>query len=476
MNGDMDKLRIGIIGAGPGGYIAALSAARRGAHVTLIERDSVGGTCLQKGCIPTKVLYRSCQMVDWAQSALSYGIHIDKVSYDISDILRRKELLVHILTDGIGYLLKVGNVELVRGDATFLSPQHIRVSSSAGSKVLQADRFIIATGSRSKDAPFPIEGMPVVLPAEDILTMEQPPKRIIIAGGGAIGVEIAAIYNTLGVHITLIEKEDSLLSGADIEISNYLKWELEKRGIDIHLNAQIERVWGSSEHCHSSIQYQDGTHEKISAGMVCLAVGRQGNMEGLNLRQIGVRSRNGFLLVNDTLETTVKGIYGIGDVTGKHMLAHAASRQGELLAQQLIKGTANKLTLNKFDIPHCIFSLPEAAMIGYTEREATEAGYPVAVGRFPFSANGKAFVDGSSGFVKVVVNRDTQEILGIHMVGQDASALIGEASLIVTHHIHVNEVADVICPHPTLSEVLREACLSATGKAFHIANPHSTNY
>jgi len=414
-------------------------------------------------------------MVDWAQSALSYGIHVDKVSYDISAILQRKEMLVRILTDGISYLLQMGNVELIQGDAAFLDPRHIRVSNPEGSKVLQADRFIIATGSRSKDAPFSIEGTPAVLPAEDLLDMEQPPKRIIIVGGGPVGVEIAAIYNTLGVHITLIEREDALLPGADIEISNYLKWELEKQGINIHLNAQIERVWGSSEHCRSSIRYQDGTHEEISADMVCLAAGRQGNMEGLNLPQLGVKSRDGFLLVNDALETTVKGIYGIGDVTGEHMLAHAASRQGELLAQQLITGTSKKLTLNKFDIPHCIFSLPEAAMIGYTEKEAAEAGYSAAIGRFPFSANGKAFVDGSSGFIKVVVDRDTQEILGIHMVGQDASTLIGEAALIVTHHMHVDEVTDVIYPHPTLSEVLREACLSAAGKAFHIANLSSTN-
>ena len=205
----------------------------------------------------------------------------------------------------------MGNVELVQGDAAFLDPQHIRVSNPKGSKVLQADRFIIATGSRSKDAPFPIEGTPTVWPAEDLLNMEQPPKRVIIVGGGAIGVEIAAIYSILGVHITLIEKENALLPNADIEISNHLKWELEKQGIDIRLNAKMERVWGSAERCHSSVRYQDGTHEEISANMVCLAAGRQGNIERLNLPQIGVQSRNGFLLINDTLETTVKGIYGM---------------------------------------------------------------------------------------------------------------------------------------------------------------------
>lgn len=473
---DAEKMRIGIIGAGPGGYIAALSAARYGAKVTLIEKGGIGGTCLQKGCIPTKTLYRSRQMVEWAQNAATFGVHVGRVSYDVPAILRRKEMLVHVLADSVHYLLKSGNVELVRGNASFLDSGHVRISGETEQRILEADAFIVATGSRSKAAPFPVEGNPTVIAAEEILNMERLPGRIIIVGGGAVGVEIAAIYNTFGVNVTLVERENTLLPGMDEEVVNYLRRELEKQGVKIYLSSRIEKVSGSAKRCRVLIRDENGHLEEALAEMVLLAAGRQGNTEGLDLQRTGAGIKDGFLIVNENLETAAKGIYAIGDVIGDHMLAHAASRQGELLAEQLMTGKPKTLKLTRHEIPHCIFSLPEVAVMGYSEKEAVLAGYPVAVGRFPFSANGKAFIDGSYGFVKVVINQENQEILGIHMVGQEASTLIGEAALAVTRHMKVEEVTDVIYPHPTLSETLREACLSAVGKAFHITNLSGMSY
>lgn len=474
------RVTIGIIGAGPGGYIAALSAARRGARVTLVERERVGGSCLRRGCIPTKTLYRSRQVMECLRNSAMFGVHAGEADFDLAEILKRKNMIVNMLTDGTDCLLRAGNIELVRGHASFLDGRRLLIRErTGGERILETDFYIVATGAVHGEVPFPVEGDPAVAAAEEFFDMDRIPDKLVIVGGGAVGAEMAAICCSFGSKVTIVEQAPSLLPGVDVEITEYLRREMEKRGVRVLLSSRVKRVKGGPARARVQIEGADGSEMEMAADLVLLAMGRRARTEGLNLDCTGARMKDGFLEVDDGLETAAPGIYGIGDVCGGPMLAHAASRQGELLAERLMrkgKKAGGTLKIDSRLVPACIFSLAEVASVGYSEKEAVLSGRPVSVGRFPFSANGKALADGANGFVKVVIDGKTREILGIHAVGQDASSLIGEASLIVTHRMKVEDVTEVIHPHPTLSETLREACLSAVGMAFHVANLSGMSY
>lgn len=456
------QIKMLIIGGGVAGYPAAISAARRGAAVTLIEKDQLGGTCLNRGCIPTKALLHAGEVLHTIQTADRFGIQCAAPSVDVNALVARKNAVVDGLRRGVEALVRHKKIQRVGGTAELIDANTVRIKETGDQ--IGADRILIATGAMPVRLRFDGGDRPDVIDSDQVLTMEQLPKRVVIVGGGVIGVEFAQIFNRLGSDVTILELTETLIPGADVEIVQVLAEHMRERGVKVINGAQVESITGRKG--RPKVQYRLGEKvQRADAEQVILAVGRRPVLEGLGIEAIGLEVANGSLKVDDKMQTNIGHIYGAGDVVGGVMLAHAAMAEGECAVHNAL---GEERHMRGRPIPACVYTQPEIASVGPTEAEAA-AGHEIMVGRFPFKACGKAMVmDRAEGLVKIIAEKTYGEILGVHIIGPRATDMIAEAVLGMSMEMTVTELAGAIHPHPTLSETIMEAAMSLCDGPIHM--------
>ncbi|MCY6371020.1 dihydrolipoyl dehydrogenase [Clostridium ganghwense] len=466
----MDK-DIVVIGGGPGGYTAAIRAAQLGGRVCLIEKDRLGGTCLNRGCIPTKALYRNAEILNTLKNTEKFGINIHEYKINVDKIMKRKQGIVDKLVSGVELLLKRNGVEVIEGTASILDRNTVLVKNKKGEEIkISTKNIIIATGSKATSLPIEGAYLSEVMKSEEILNLTKIPKDLIIIGGGVIGMEFAAIFNSMGAKVSVIEALPNILSSVDREISKRFSILAKKKGIKINISTKVCKIEKSNEEL---IVYAEGKKGKLQfkGDTVLISVGRIPLTEGLNLEKTEVEFTREGIKVDSNFETNVKGIYAIGDVNGKCMLAHAAAHQG-IAAVENIMGVRSQKKNNL--IPSCIFVFPEIASIGITEEEAKLKKIDYKVSKFSFGANGKALALGEEeGMVKVIGRKDDNRIIGVHIMGPHASDLIHEGALAVSKKMKVEDIKEVIHAHPTLSEAFYESVMGLQGEAIHMLNKTS---
>jgi dihydrolipoamide dehydrogenase len=461
-----DSTHIVIIGAGPGGYVAAIRAAQLGARVTVLEEQALGGVCLNSGCIPSKTLLGFIDLGERVRHAQPFGLNIDgPVGYDLARMVARKDDVVRGLVNGIGTLFKQWNITHLPGRGELVSDRQVRITHIDGSaSTIDADAIILATGSSWPQLPqFPIDGQRV-LTSQDALDLTEIPRSVLIVGGGVEGCEFACLFSGLGSEVSVVEMMPSVLPLEDEDMINTLTRELKKRKVQLFLKTQIIK-WSAVD---QGVQATLGSGEELVADTMLISVGRRMNSDRLGLDKVGVNTGpKGEILVNEKLETSVPGIYAIGDVTGKSMLAHVASAQGKVAAANAM---GQPRSMNYDVIPAGIFTLPEIGRVGLTEAQARERGLSVAVGRFRYAGLGKAQAMGETiGQFKVIADERTKQIVGVHIIGSHAADLIHEAALAMHGGVPVTNLADMIHAHPTLSEGMMEAAEDVEGMAIHQA-------
>lgn len=469
---------IAILGAGPGGYVAAIRAAQLGARVTVIENQALGGVCLNWGCIPSKALLAVVELGDKVKKAADYGLTVEgPVGYDPVRMVARKNKVVEGLVKGIATLFKTWNIEHVEGTGELLDAKSLRVVKRDGTDVtVQADAIVIATGSSWPSLPlFPVDGTQIIT-SKEALDLGSVPKSLLIVGGGVEGCELASLYSGLGTQVTLVEMMSNVLPLEDGEIATFMARELKKRGVELHTGTTVEKVERQPGLVRATVK--DGA--TVETQQLLVSVGRGFNSKRIGLEKAGVQvGKRGEILVNDRMETNVRGIYAIGDVVGKAMLAHVASAQGKVAVQNIL-GHASKVSYNL--IPAGIFTLPEIGRVGLTEQQAREKiqavgrnpDTDVRIGRFRYAALGKAQGSGDiTGMFKVITDEKTQSILGVHIIGAHAADLVHEAAMAMHLGATSAQVAEMIHAHPTLSEGLMEAAEDVEGMAIHLARKRS---
>ena len=454
-----------IIGAGPGGYVAAIRAAQLGINVALVERDEVGGICLNWGCIPSKALLRNAEIVNLInERSQEFGITFDNVSYDFAKAVERSRVVVRRLVGGVKALLKKNGVEHFQGSGYLKSATEVEIRDTG--QTLTGKNVIIATGTRPRSLPMLPDDREMVITSREALELKEVPSAVAIVGGGATGAEFAYIYNAYGATVTIAEMLPHLVPLEDEDVSQRLEKAFSKQGIQVKTGAQVTGLSQDGGRAKLKVATQDG-EEEIECDKVLVAVGISGNVEELGLEAVGVETERGFVVINDRMMTNVPGVYAIGDVTGKMALAHVASAQG-VVAVEIIAGIETP-PLDYTFMPRATYCQPQVASFGLTEKQAREKGHDIRVGTFPFQASGKAIALGDTeGMVKLVSDNSTGEIIGAHMVGSEVTELLGELSLARLLEGTTIEVGALVHPHPTLSEVLKEAALSADGQAIHI--------
>jgi dihydrolipoamide dehydrogenase len=447
---------VAVVGGGPGGYVAAIRCAQHGKKTVLIEKDKLGGTCLNRGCIPTKALLHSAEVFETVKSAAKYGVGAGEATYDYAKISANKDSVVTKLRNGIGFLEKKAGVDVVSGVAAFKDSHTLTVDGDE----ISFTSAIIATGSTPAKVPIPGIDSDGVMDSDGVLALTEAPKSVIIIGGGVIGVEFATLYSTLGIDVTIIEMMPEILPPIDAEIAAMMHAELKKKGVTIHVGARVEKIEPGI-----TVTFDKGGSQKVTADKCIVAIGRRPVTDGLNLDAIGVKQERGFVVVDDHLRTNVPNIYAIGDVTGKLQLAHVASAQG-LVAAANIAGNTEKM---RYDIvPSCVYCEPEIAAVGLTEAQAKDKGYDIAIGRFAVPTNGRSMIMGcTAGTVKIITDKATGEILGCHMMAPRATDMIGEVCTAMRAEGTIEELADTIHAHPTVSEVIMEAAHDVEGMCVH---------
>lgn len=467
----MEKRKIDnvVIGAGPGGYVAAIKLAQLGKEVLVIEKEKLGGVCLNVGCIPSKALINAAHMMDKIHIAqdMGFNLSLQENIIDMNKLQAWKNKVVKKLTDGIGGLFKFNKVQHIYGNATFKTKNSLEVETSEGKLLVEFNNAIIATGS----TPIEISGFKFdetkILSSTGALNLAVVPKNLVVIGGGYIGMEISSYLLKLGAKVTVVEATPTILPTADQELVNVVTRKLKKKGVTFHLETKAKEAVVKGDNVEVTIETKDGSLQTIEADYVMVTVGRKPNSRGLGLEEIGVEFDRNFIKIDKQQRTTIPNIYAIGDVVGGYMLAHKASKEG-IVAAEVIAG--HKSEFDFYAMPAVIFVDPEIASVGLTEKEALEKGHKVKVGRFPFAALGKALASGESdGFVKIVADEENDNVLGIHIVGQEASSLIGEGALAIEMGATAEDIALTIHPHPTLNESLMEAAEATIGKAIHIA-------
>lgn len=465
-----------ILGGGTGGYVAAIRAAQLGLKTAVVEKEKLGGTCLHKGCIPSKALLRSAEVYRTAREADQFGVETAGVSLNFEKVQQRKQAVVDKLAAGVNHLMKKGKIDVYNGYGRILGPSifsplpgTISVERGNGEEndMLIPKQVIIATGSRPRMLPgLEADGVHV-LTSDEALQMEELPKSIIIVGGGVIGIEWASMLHDFGVEVTVIEYADRILPTEDQDISKEMENLLKKKGIQFVTGAKVLPDTMTKTADDISIQAEkDGETVTYTAEKMLVSIGRQANIEGIGIENTDIVTENGVISVNESCQTKESHIYAIGDVIGGLQLAHVASHEGIIAVEHFVG--LNPHPLDPTLVPKCIYSSPEAASVGLTEDEAKADGHNVKIGKFPFMAIGKALVYGESdGFVKIVADRDTDDILGVHMIGPHVTDMISEAGLAKVLDATPWEVGQTIHPHPTLSEAIGEAALAADGKAIH---------
>ncbi len=460
-------MKIAIIGGGPGGYVAAIRAAQLNAEVTLIEKEHIGGTCLNKGCIPTKVLLHAAGEFENVNKSLKdYGIKITGAELDWDKLQKRKTIIVRKLVAGVDNLLKSNKVTKIMGEGSFLNKNQLRVKASDGSEtIVDFDYAIIATGSKPVIIPIPGVELPGVLTSDEVLSLKEIPKSMVIIGGGVIGSEFAAVFGAVGCKVTIIEMLPNIVANMDQDIVAPLKEKFKKSGIDVYTNTKVVSISESSDGlCVNTVS--DGIEQSFNAEKVLLSIGRKPVTDNLALDNVGVEINRGAIVVNKNMQTNVESIYAVGDSTAGVMLAHVASSEG-IVAVESIMG--NKSNIDFKTIPYCVYTKPELAGVGLTEEQAKNKGYDVKTGVFPMNINGKAMIEAQQeGLVKYVVDGATGEVLGLHMSGPNATELIVEGALAVRLEATIDEITSTIHAHPTVAESLHEAAHAVHKSAIHI--------
>lgn len=453
-----------VIGGGPGGYVAAIRAAQLGAKVTLVERAEIGGTCLNRGCMPTKALLHSSEVYELATNSADIGIIGRDVAVDWPRVQATRQSVSDKLTGGVRALMRANKITLVEGEARFTGPKTV----TAGGKSFEPEKIIIAVGSKPVMPGIPgLRECPACIDSTACLTLDHIPESLVVIGGGVIGVELGSVYRRFGAKVTVLELQERILPQMDGELAELAKAQLIAEGMDLRTGAKVTRVDTTAQGAavHAEIGGQDTVFE---AEKVLVCVGRSPNTEGLGLEQAGIALEGGFIKVDKRLETSVKGVFAVGDCSGRLMLAHAAMAMGEAAAENAMGGEAG---FDEDMSPACAYVGPEIAGVGYTEERAKELGIDYIVGRFPTSANGRSLVSGcTGGLIKVLAGPKFGEILGVHILAPSATELIEEAALAIRLEATLDELTDTIHCHPTVAEALREAALAAQKRAIHIPN------
>lgn len=461
------KYDVVIIGSGPGGYVAAIRSAQLNLKTALIERDRLGGICLNWGCIPTKALLKSAELLQEMKHAAEFGLQAENVRADFREVIQRSRKVAEINSKGVEFLMKKNKIDVHLGHARFKKAGLIEVSDKDNKKTeVSADHIIIATGGRPRTIPGIEMDGDKVLSYKEAMSLEKMPKSLIIMGAGAIGVEFAYFYNAMGTEVTIVEMMDSLLPIEDKEISGLLYKSFKKFGINILLSSKVEGLKKTKSDVEVSVDAK-GKKEVLKAEKALMAIGIQGNVEDLNLDAVGVKHERGAIQVNEWYETSVKGIYAIGDVIGAPWLAHVASHEG-IVCVEKIAGVETH-PVDYASIPGCTYCQPQVASIGMTEEKAKEAGYELKIGRFPYTASGKARAIGAKeGLVKLIFDKKYGELLGAHIIGSEATELIAELGLAKALEATPVELYRTMHAHPTLSEMIMEAAGNADGRAIHL--------
>ena len=464
-----------IIGSGPGGYVTAIRAAQLGFKTAIVEKSYLGGICLNWGCIPTKALLRSAEIYHYMQHAKDYGLSADNVAYDPKAVVQRSRGVSKRLNDGVGFLMKKNKVQVIWGEATIDAPGKITVKKSAveapkgaaGEGTYQAKHIIIATGARPRVLPGLEPDKKLVWTYFEAMVPERMPKSLLVVGSGAIGIEFASFFRTMGSEVTVVEVLPQILPVEDAEIAGVARKRLEKQGIKILTSTKVAKLEKKADSVAATIDDGKGKIETVEFERVISAVGVVGNIENLGLEKLGVKTDRGCIVADGLGKTSVPGIYAIGDVAGPPMLAHKAEHEG-VICVEAIKGL-HPHPIDKNLIPGCTYCQPQVASVGLTEARAKEGGREIRVGRFPFVGNGKAIALGEDqGLVKVIFDKKTGQLLGAHMVGAEVTELIQGYVVAMNLETTEEELMHTVFPHPTLSEMMKEAVLDAYGRVLNI--------
>lgn len=456
-----------VIGSGPGGYVAAIRASQLGMKVAVVERESLGGVCLNWGCIPTKALLKSAQVFEYLKHAGDYGINVQDYKVDFNGMIKRSRDVADGMSKGIQFLLKKNKIDVINGSGKLQSGKKVLVTAADGTtSSYEANHIMLATGSRSRELPNLKQDGKKVIGYRDAMSLPTQPKSMIIVGSGAIGCEFAYFYNSIGTKVTIVEFMPNIVPVEDEDISKQLARSFKKSGIDIMLESTVESVDSSENLCKVKVKTKKG-EEIIEAEIVLSAVGIAPNIENIGLEEVGVITDKGKVLVNDYYQTNIPGVYAIGDIVKGPSLAHVASAEGICCVEKI--AGLHVSPINYGNIPGCTYCSPEIASVGLTEKAAKEAGYELKIGKFPFSASGKAKASGASdGFVKVIFDAKYGEWLGAHFIGANVTEMIAEVVVARNLETTGHEIIKSIHPHPTMSEAVMEACADAYGEVIHM--------
>ncbi len=455
-----------VIGAGPGGYVAAIRGAQLGLNVAIVEREHMGGICLNWGCIPTKAMLRSSEVFHLMHRAKEFGLKADGIGYDLDAVVKRSRKVAGQLSGGIGHLMKKNKVTVVMGEATLPAKGKVTVKTDKGSEELTAKNIVLATGARARELPGLEADGKLVWTYKHALQPAHMPKKLLVIGSGAIGIEFASFYNTLGADTIVVEVMDRVLPVEDAEISAFARKAFVKQGMKIMEKAMVKQLDRAGDKVTAHIEV-GGKIEKHEYDTVISAVGIVGNVEGLGLEELGVELDRTHVVTDEYCRTGVEGLYAIGDIAGAPWLAHKASHEGSMVAELIAGGHPHPVKPES--IAGCTYCHPQVASVGYTEAKAKELGFDIKVGRFPFIGNGKAIALGEeSGMIKTIFDAKTGELLGAHMIGAEVTELI--QGYVVGRQLETTEedLMNTVFPHPTLSEMMHEAVLDAYGRVIHM--------
>jgi len=471
-----------VIGSGPGGYVTAIRAAQLGLKTAIVEREHMGGICLNWGCIPTKALLRSSEIYSHFNHAKDFGLSADRVGFDISAVVKRSRAVSVQLNQGIGFLMKKNKIDVIWGEASIPKAGEVKVSkpkkkamepqppapkNTLGEGTYKAKHIIVATGARPRALPGMEPDGELIWTYFEAMVPNDMPKSLIVVGSGAIGIEFASFYRSLGAEVTVVEVLPQILPVEDAEIAAHVRKRLEKQGMTIHTEAKVTKVDKKSGGVTATVEMKGGKTQTISADRMISAVGVVGNIENLGLEDLGVKTERGCVVIDEFGRTNVKGVYAIGDVAGPPMLAHKAEHEG-VVCVEAIAGK-NPHAMDKLKIPGCTYCQPQVASVGLTEAKAKEAGREIKVGRFPFIGNGKAIALGEpDGLVKTIFEAKTGELLGAHMVGAEVTELIQGFVVAMNCETTEEELIHAVFPHPTISETMHESVLDAYDRVIHV--------
>jgi dihydrolipoamide dehydrogenase len=464
------RFDLAVIGAGPGGYVAAIRAAQLGMKTAIVEREHLGGICLNWGCIPTKALLRTSELYTAMRHASEFGLAADNVRFDLPRVIERSRKVAERLSNGVAYLMRKNKIAVIDGTARLKGEGRVGVTGKAGEALpdIEAKHVIVATGARARAAPGLEPDGRLIWTYKEAMIPQSFPRSLLIVGSGAIGIEFASFYRSLGAEVTVVEMLPRILPAEDEEISGIARKAFVKRGMTIHTGTRVERLSKRSDSVTATLKKDDGNSADIEASRVILAIGITGNIEGLGLEAVGVKIDKGHIVVDEWCRTGAPGVYAIGDVVGPPWLAHKASHEG-IICVEKIAGIDGVHPLDTAAIPSCTYSNPQVASVGLTEDQARAQGHELKIGRFPYSANGKAIALGETeGLVKTIFDAKSGALLGAHIVGAEATELIQGFVIAKTLETTEAELIASIFPHPTLSEMMGESVLDAYGRALHI--------